>query len=349
MIRDRFGEGKIPHRVLSGLISRLTAPGKEVLIGPAVGEDAFAVAVGRVAAGRTALIGTTDPITFTTDHIGYYAVNVNANDVATMGARPRWFLATVLVPRAFGAASLRRIFDEMDRACVALGARLLGGHTEITSAVSRPVVVGAMLGLTPGRRLVRADRSRAGDILLLTKRLAIEGTSIIARERRSEVESALGRARASRARDLIFRPGISIVREALAASAAAPVHAMHDPTEGGLAWGLKEVSLATGLGVEVDLDSVPIYEETIKICDRFRINPLGLISSGSLIIVTAPRDAPRVERAIESLGIECARIGRLAGKSVRMKRRGRVSRLPDFKADEIGKAIAGAFAGGRSR
>jgi len=354
MIRNRLGEGKIPHRILGSLISRLTAPGKEVLIGPAVGEDAFAVAVGRVAGqgagvGRAALIGTTDPVTFTTEHIGYYAVNVNANDVATMGARPCWFLATVLVPRGLGASRLRGIFDEMDRTCVALGARLLGGHTEVTSAVSRPVVVGAMLGLAARKRLVRADRARAGDILLLTKRLAIEGTSIIARERKREVESLLGRAGAARARNLLFKPGISIVREALAVSAAAPVNAMHDPTEGGLAWGLKELALATGLGVEIDFEAIPIYEETTKICDRFGINPLGLISSGSLMIAAAPRHAPRVEREIKSLGIECARIGRLGGRSVRMKRGGRLARLPDFRADEIGKVLAGAFVGRRSR
>lgn len=334
MSPDGFGEGKIPHRVLASLISRLTTPGREVLIGPAVGEDAFAVAV-----GRAALIGTTDPITFTSEHIGYYAVNVNANDVATMGARPRWFLATLLAPRGFEASGLRRIFEEIDRTCVALGARLLGGHTEVTSAVSRPVVVGAMMGLVPRERLVRANRSRPGDVLLLTKRLAIEGTSIIARERRREVERLLGKTGAVRARNLLFEPGISIVREAMAAAGAARVHALHDPTEGGLTWGLRELALATGQGMVVDLGSIPIFEETARICERFRIDPLGLISSGSLIIAVAPSKAGCVERAIQSLGIECTRIGRLGGRSVRLKRQGRLVRFPDFKADEIGRVV----------
>jgi hydrogenase expression/formation protein HypE len=336
MPRERFGEGKVPRRVLASLISRLTRPGREVLVGPAVGEDAFAVS-----AGRSVLIGTTDPITFTGDHIGYYAVNVNANDVATMGGRPRWFLATVLVPRGFQASALRRIFDEIDRACVELGARLLGGHTEVSSAVSRPVVVGAMMGLVAGTGLVRAGRARAGDILLLTKRLAIEGTSIIARERRREVEALLGKAAAARARNLIFEPGISVVREALAA-AAAGARAMHDPTEGGLAWGLRELATAAGHGMVVDFDAIPVFDETARICGRFGIDPLGLISSGSLAIAVAPSRALIVEQKVKSLGVECARIGRLGGRSVRMKRQGRPARFPDFEADEIGKALATA-------
>ena len=330
MTEGRISEGKIPHQLLSDLISRITKPGKEVIVGPAVGEDAFAVAV-----GRAVLAGTTDPITFTSEHIGYYAVNVNANDVATMGAAPRWFLATVLVPVGFGRGKLRAIFEEIDRTCVGLDARLLGGHTEVTSAVTRPVVVGAMLGTVPRRKLVIARRARAGDVLLITKRLAIEGTSIIARWKRRPVESLLGKRQAARARSLIFNPGMSIVREAMCAIEAGPVHAMHDPTEGGLLWGLKELSLATGLGVEVE--QVPIYEETSRICARFGLNPLGLIASGSLLLVVPPRSSARISGAIRGLGIECTPLGRLRGKQVVFIERGARIRPPEIAADEIAR------------
>ena len=327
-------EGKIPHALLRHLLSKLTRPGREVLVGPQVGEDAFAVGV-----GRSVVVGSTDPITFTREHVGYYAVNVNANDVATMGARPRWFMASALLPQGTGKRLLGDLFREIDKACVDLGIRLCGGHTEITSAVNRPVVVGAMLGTVGRRRLVRPCRARPGDHVLLTKRLAVEGTSIIARARKKEVECLLGARRAAGARKLLFDPGISVVREAMCAAGKVPVHAMHDPTEGGFIWGIRELSAATGLGAEVDLDAVPIYEETKTICAHFKIDPLGLIASGSLLIVMAASNAARVAGAIRRLGIECTDIGRMRGKRTRFLRRGKPVRMPDLKADEISRIV----------
>jgi hydrogenase expression/formation protein HypE len=330
---DRI-EGKIPHGLLRELLSKVTKPGSEVIVGPAVGEDAFAAE-----AGRTIVVASTDPITFTTRHIGYYAVNVNANDVATMGATPRWFLATALVPSGTGKRVLRSIFEELDRACVDLGIRLCGGHTEVTSAVSQPVVVGAMIGTVAGRDLVRPGRTRKGDTVLLTKRLAIEGTAIIASENEREADRLLGRRGGARARKLLFSPGIGVVREALAAIGTARVHAMHDPTEGGLIWGLEELSLTTGLGLTVDLDSVPVYQETRRISEHFGLNPYGLIASGSLLIVVSRRSAPRVARAIRALGIECTEIGRVEGKRVALFRGGRPIPFPRLKSDEISKVV----------
>jgi len=332
-------EGKLPRQVLTRLLARLTKPGRDVLIGPRIGEDAFAVGV-----GRAVVVGTTDPVTFTRSHIGYYAVNVNANDVAAMGAAPKWFMATVLVPPGTGARELRAILGEIDTACVGLGARLLGGHTEVTSAVARPVVVGAMLGTVPKKGLVDSRRVRIGDVLLMTKRLAIEGTSIIARERRREVDALLGRRRAARARALLFRPGISVVREALSAAGAAPVHAMHDPTEGGMLWGLRELSLAAGLGLDVNVDAIPIYEETRALCEHFGLNPLGLIASGTLLLAVPARHSARVAASIGRLGIECTAIGRFGGRGVRARRRAatkgrRADWLADLKADEITRVL----------
>jgi hydrogenase expression/formation protein HypE len=324
----------VPHRLLGELLSMFTAPGKDVVVGPAIGEDACALDT-----HGELLVASSDPITFTAHHIGYYSVNVNANDIATMGARPRWFLATLLFPPGTGRRSLRAIFDEVDRTCVGLGIRVVGGHTEATSAVMRPVIAGMMLGTVPRRKLVRPARARAGDRILLTKRVALEGTSIIARERRAEVETLLGRRRAKNARRLLFDPGISVVREALKAVEVAPVHAMHDPTEGGLIWGLKELSEITRRGIEIDLDRIPLFEETREICRRYGINPLGLIASGSLLIVVSERHSARVSKTIRALGIECTDIGRLGGKGLRALRRGSPGRLPDLKGDEISKAL----------
>jgi hydrogenase maturation factor len=289
--------------------------------------------------GRDLLVASSDPVTFTDHHIGYYSVNINANDVATMGAKPRWFVTTLLFPPGMRKPALRRIFSEVDRTCVDLGIRLCGGHTEATSVVTRPVIVGTMLGTVSRKTLVRPKRTRPDDRILLTKRLALEGTAIIAEGRRREVEQLLGSRGAARARRMLFDPGIGVVREALCAIGAAPVHAMHDPTEGGLLWGLRELTQITGLGVEVDLDRVPVFEETLAICGRYGLDPLGLIASGSLLIVASRRSAPKILRAIETLGIECTEIGRMWGRGLTGLRRGRRVRLPDLKGDEIAKVI----------
>jgi hydrogenase maturation factor len=191
---------------------------------------------------------------------------------------------------------------------------------------------------------VRPERARVGDRILLTKRLALEGTSIIARERRREAERILGVKRAVRARRLLFTPGISVVKEAMCAVETAPVHAMHDPTEGGFIWGMRELSEAAGIGTEVDLDSVPIYDETRLICDYFKVDPLGLIASGSLLIVASARSASRMTEAIRNLGIECTGIGRMCGKQTRFLRRGKPVKVPGIKCDEIARVIPGVRA-----
>jgi hydrogenase expression/formation protein HypE len=196
-----------------------------------------------------------------------------------------------------------------------------------------------MLGTVPRRKVVKPRRAGEGDSILLTKRLALEGTSIIAGERRADVERLLGRRGAAKARNLLFDPGISVVTEALKAVETAPVHAMHDPTEGGLLWGLKELGQATGLGLEIDLDRVPVFPETRAICRHFHINPMGVIASGSLLIVVARRHRAAVIRAIQALGIECTDIGRLGGKGLWGIRAGRRTRLPDLKGDELGSIL----------
>jgi hydrogenase maturation factor len=194
-----------------------------------------------------------------------------------------------------------------------------------------------MLGTVERKKLVRPSLARVGDRVLLTKRLALEGTSIIARERRKEVDRLLGRRAAARARRFLFDPGISVVREALLANGVARVHAMHDPTEGGFLWGVKEISLSTGIGVEIDLDRVPFYDETTSICKHFKINPLGLIASGALLIVASKAGATKIIKALSRAKIDCAEIGRLYGNRMVLIRRGKVVRCPNIKADEISK------------
>jgi hydrogenase expression/formation protein HypE len=314
---------------------------RRVVVGPRVGEDAAVLDM-----GDRYLVATTDPITFATDAAGWYALHVNANDVAVRGARPGWFLATLLLPEGVtDAARVEDLFAEIAEACDSLGVALVGGHTEVTAGLSRPIVVGAMLGEVAKDRLVTTGGARPGDVLLLTKGVPLEGAALIARERADEAarrgvpDEVIASARA-----LLRRPGISVVPEARVATETARVHAMHDPTEGGLATACWELGDAAESGVRIERERVPLLPEGARLCEAFGLDPLGTIASGSLLLAVAPADAERVAAACRSAGIACAAIGvvteRLDGMV--LVEAGRARPLPLFPQDEISKLFAGS-------
>jgi hydrogenase maturation factor len=285
------------------------------------------------------LVANTYPITFAIREIGWSAVPVNANDIACTGATPRWFLATLLLPAERTTPPLvDAIFEQIARACAELGVVLVGGHTEITYGLDRPIVVGCMLGEVAAERLVRPDGARPGDILLVTKGVAVEGTAIIARER-DEGLAGLDGAFLERCRGFLHDPGISVVRDAAVATAVGEVHAMHDPTEGGLATGLWELAEAAGVGLEVDEAAIPILPETRILCERLGLDPLGLIASGALLLVVKPEDAPAILAALERDGIPAVCIGRAVEQERGIVLRSAAGErpLPRFERDEIAR------------
>jgi hydrogenase expression/formation protein HypE len=333
--------GKLPPEHLARLFARHAPNDPRVIIGPGVGRDAAVISFGdpTKSGSDRYLVAKTDPITFASDEIGWYAVHVNANDVACTGATALWFLATLLLPQATtDEALVDTIFDQIGETCRELGLSLVGGHTEITHGLDRPIVVGLMLGEVAPEQLVRPDGARLGDVLLITKGIAVEGTAIIAREKRDELaggdEDVLRRCR-----DFLYDPGISVVRDAKVATAAGAVHAMHDPTEGGLATGLWELAEAAGVGLEVDEDAIPIFPETRRLCAQLELDPLGLIASGSLLLAVAPEDAVGIRLALEEADISATQIGRVVererGITLRSTR-GKRS-LPRFRRDEIAR------------
>ena len=302
-----FPVGKLPADLLEQMLSREGLRDPRVLLGPGIGRDAAVIDF-----GDRLLVAKTDPVTFATDEIGGYAVNVNANDVASMGARPRWFLACLLLPEG-GAdeALVLRIHGDILDACRALDIALVGGHTEITHGLDRPIVVGQMLGETTRERLVAGESMAAGDRLLLTKGIAIEGTAILARERPAKLRAEVGEALIEKGARFLRDPGISVVREALAASSGAGVRAMHDPTEGGLVTGVWELARRAGLGARVRREAIPVYAVCRRFCDVLGLDPLGLIASGALLIVAEAARADEVRGRVEAAGVACADIGEL--------------------------------------
>jgi hydrogenase expression/formation protein HypE len=329
--------GKLPNRLLSALLGKITHRDERVIAGPGVGRDAAVIDSG----GPRLLVAKADPITFATDMIGWYAVHVNANDIACMGARPAWFMATILLPEGCEPGLAESVFGQVTAACDALGIELVGGHTEITYRLERPIVAGAMLGEVEREGLVRPENARPGDALILTKGIAIEGTLVLARE----APDALRRMGVSAktidaARRYIGEPGISVVAEAMAACAAVPVHAMHDPTEGGLATALYELAEACGVGVAVERDAIEVLLETRIISEAAGLDPLGLLASGALLIAVAEEDAGPALRAIEQAGIPARRIGTLteAGGGVIISGNG-TEAAPQFPRDEVARFL----------
>jgi hydrogenase maturation factor len=329
-----LGPGKLPPPLLDRLLRWRGAPDPHVLVGPRCGVDAAVVAV-----GRHRVVLKSDPVTFTATRIGWYAVQVNANDVAVMGGRPRWFQPTILVPPGTRSSVVMSIAREIAVACRALGVAVTGGHTEVTDAVTRPVVTGDMQGLLVAPRVITSGGARPGDLVLLTKAAAIEGTAILCHEGRRALARALPAAVIRAGRRLREHPGISVVKEA-GIAARHGVSAMHDPTEGGIRAALHEVAFASRVRLDVDLDRIPVLPPTVAICRHYGIDPLGLIGSGALLATVAARRAPALLRAWARRGIAGHVIGSVtSGRGVRAVRARHQVAFPWLARDEIITAL----------
>ncbi len=328
--------GKLPNSLLRQMLADLHADDPRVLIGPGVGEDAA-----HISFGGSTLIAKSDPVTFATDMIGWYAVNVNANDVAASGGTPRWFLATVLLPEGEDSSGAASIFDQMREAADELGVELIGGHTEVTLGLDRPIVCGAMLGEAPASKAISTSGAMAGDSVILTRGIAIEGTSLLAREMPERLlAGGVGQEVIDRSANYLFDPGISVVSAARAAMDAGGVTGMHDPTEGGLATALWEVAEACGGGLEVDASAVPVLPETAVVCRVLGIDPWGLIASGSLLIMVRPEAESNLVERLGVAGLGPAVIGRVScGEGVTVRKGSERGPLRTFERDEIARVF----------
>jgi hydrogenase maturation factor len=327
--------GKVPPDILERLLCQVPIKDPRVLVGPGIGRD-----VALIDAGPRFLAAKTDPITFATDLIGWYAVNVNANDIACAGAHPRWFLATLLLSQSTGEAQVAAIFDQITKACDALGVILVGGHTEVTASVNQPVIVGCMLGEVEKGRQVVNDGTRPGDAIVLTKGIAIEGSALLARERGPQLQAAgVPPTTLKKAADFLFDPGISVVKDALAACDAVEVHAMHDPTEGGLATGLHELAHAAGTGLYIKESAIPLIPECDAICRALKLDPLGLLASGCLIISLSKTQVSTLISRLAREGVKAFEVGEIVDKKRGVVLAGPQGPrpLPTFPRDELAR------------
>ena len=324
-------EGKVDPAVLAPLLPGGDGDGGAatgVLIGAAVGEDAAVVA------GAERLVLTSDPITLAGSAVGRYAVAVNCNDLVAMGAVPRYLTTSVLVPPGTGLHALEALFAELAAAAAAAGVAWVGGHTEVTGAVATPVVVGAAVGVLEGEPWSSAG-AQPGDALVLTKWVALEGCTLLARER-ADARAILGAEHAAVA-SWLDAPGISVIEEGRVLRGLA-IHAAHDPTEGGVAQGIHELAHCSGVAIEVTAAALPVKPATRLLCRALEIDPLGLLASGALLFTAAPEVARAAVAALHGAGIEATVIGTVrAGSGVTVRSGARRTPLPRFPQDEISR------------
>ncbi len=330
--------GKLPNDFLDRFLQEHSLDDPTLLVAPGMGEDTAAVIP---PANEDVIVLKSDPITFAEDRLGYYTLAINANDIATSGATPRWLLTTLLFPVGSTAAQIHRLIRELQQVSREFRITLCGGHTEITEAVNKPIAVGQMVGTVEKERLIDKRRMAKGDQILLTKGVAVEGTSILARECAEELK-ALGMTQSEirRCQEFLFDPGISILAEAQIAAQSAS--AMHDVTEGGLATALQELSGAGGNQLRVGVDQIPVFKETQRVCELLDIHPFGLIGSGSLLLTCSPGSSEALLENMREAGISAAAIGEVLEEGAGVEAvdgSGRPVEWPNFEADELGRAF----------
>lgn len=322
--------GKLPAELLRRLLSPFRTEASELLLPPSVGEDAGVIAI-----GDGALVAATDPITLTGNEVGGHAVLINANDVAVLGVRPRWFLAVFLLPVGTTEADVAGIFENMRETLDALDILLVGGHTEVTDAVTQPVVTGQMMGYAEDGHFVRTGGVRSGDTVLQIGAAPVEGAAVIALELGESLDVPSGLLQ--EARGAIRDPGISVVEPALRAAALGAT-ALHDPTEGGLSAGLHELAEASGVRLRIDAEAALWYPPGIALCDAVGADPWGMLASGTLL---AAFPADGADAAVEALTAEGHDVARIAaanpGEGVTF---GDGSALPRYERDELSRILS---------
>lgn len=331
--------GKLPLDLLRSVINKLPVKHPRLVKGPGIGFDCAVVDN-----GANYLVYTTDPITFVTAETGWYLVQVNANDIATTGAVPKWLLVTLLLPeKQTDQKMIETIMEQIGDACNQFDITVIGGHTEITGGVTRPIAVGTMIGEVKSAQLVLPDGAQSGDRILLTKTVPIEATAILAREFPDRLDRVLSQSQVEEAQNYLYQPGISVLKDAQTAVNWGNVTAMHDPTEGGIYSALWELSHACNHAIRIDRDAIPTSDLSRSICQEFDIDPMQSIASGALLITAPTSNVPDIKHSLTEADILCTEIGEILDEEPGLYHtaEGKTTQIPLPERDEIARVFEG--------
>ncbi len=337
-VNEKFTLGKLKHEFLGQLLSEIDIQDNRVIMGSKIGEDAAVIDI----PGKNYLVAKTDPITFATEEIGYYAVIINVNDLVCTGAKPKWFQSTILLPYNITTSDMiEKIFNDIHNTCKSMEITVIGGHTEVTPGLNRPIVIGSLIGEVEKEKLVLTSGAESGDALILTKGIFIEGTSIIGREKENDLmKKGLDQRFINKCKNFLYNPGISVLNEALLANNHFHIKSMHDPTEGGLATGIAEMTIASNTGALIDETKIKILPEPLKLSKIFNLNPLNTISSGTLLIAIQEDYSTELIELLKRNSIFAEKIGKFTHKEngLKIKKKdGKIISLDYSETDEITK------------
>ncbi len=339
-VNEKFTLGKLKHKFLAQLLSNIEINDNRVIMGSKIGEDAAVIDI----PGPNYLVAKTDPITFATDEIGYYSVIVNVNDLVCTGAKPKWFQSTILLPEKLATSRMiNKIFKNIHDTCKSMDITVVGGHTEITPGLERPIVIGSLIGEVPKDKLVLTSGAKPEDALILTKGIFIEGTSIIGREKEKELlNHELGHEFIKRCQDYLFNPGICVFKEALLVNNHFEIKSMHDPTEGGVYTAIAEMTIASNTGMVIEESKIKILPESKILSEIFDLDPYNTISSGSLLVAVNQEASSDLIELLRRNKIFAEQIGKFTSKDKGLlvkKENGKKEPLKYSETDEITKII----------
>lgn len=325
--------GKVNPTLLTELIDQLPIQDHNLIIPPGVGRDAAGITI-----GNSLMAISTDPITLASERIAIYSVAVNINDVACLGCRPLWYSGSILLPEGTTEKQLREIWKNLVIALNRYGIHDIGGHTEVTSAVNQPVIVGQMIGEAISNTLLNPSNGRADDDILLWQKGAIEGTALLANECEDILLEEFNKETVTRMQNFIDEPGICIWPCVEKLVPQEGLVALHDPTEGGIATALHELADAANCGLRIDGDSIPLLPETEQLADLFGIDPLGLLASGSLLIVCRNSATQTILEKLDGEPItQIGKLSKTTGRKITFS--GKQKTLPRYEQDQVMVAL----------
>lgn len=296
--------GKLDNKMLSkAVIDKIKCKRPEVLVHAGVGEDCATIDF-----GEYECVMSTDPITASVNDIGRLCIHISANDIASNGIEPIGILLAVMLPEGTTEADIEHIMQQAAEAAAECNIEIIGGHTEITTAVNRPVIVSTAVGRGMRRQSASATEIKPGDSIIMTKTAGIEGTGIIARDYGEELRGVLADEELDHAISLLAK--VSVVKEGIIAGRIG-TRGMHDITEGGILGAIWEMCSIAGAGARIDAEAIPVEEVTRKICKHFDINMLRLISSGSMLIIAEAGKKDEIIKKLEEAGVPAKEIGEI--------------------------------------
>ena len=326
--------GKLDSDLLKKLVfEKITYRNDDGRVRPGIGEDCAVIDF-----GENECIMSTDPITSAVSDIGRLSIHITCNDIASNGVQPLGIMLAVMLPEGTTEEDVAYIMGQAAETAAELNVEIIGGHTEITPAVKQPVIVSTAIGKALSGSSQSGDDMVPGDHIMMTKAVGLEGSGIIACDYGQELKDVMTEAEIETAKSFLDR--VSVVREGVAAGSVG-THGMHDITEGGILGAVWEMCQISGNGAEIWKDKIPAEPETLKICDRFDINPLRLISSGSMVIIVPADKKEEMLSAMDAAGVPCSIIGVVKDKAagVKMSDNGALEEIDPPYADEIYKVV----------